>query len=626
MNHKTAGLILIVFSLFSSAKAVNSLFINNTTRFNVTNPQGKIVLSCDAASEGNTLILEIMVDQNNNEKIDVFDKLLYFAYLVDGLGPIVDQEMPKNIIPGDETERDRFIRTTLTLGDVLPAYSPQTWIVRVTDEDHSTVQALIEWSLSNINAGLSGCVLDVVNHKPIPHVRVQCVDPLTNTERCAVSDQNGHYALDLYPGEWLISLSHPVNQYYKPSVPKRVKITKNSEYLKLFAQQYDAFISGQARFSNGDPVENITIVLQHQKSHLYYHTQTDDRGNFRIGVEPGLYKMVSSQYYAKYLGNHYWPEGFYGQPVNDVLTVSKNQTSHGIIQFLPYPSVIRGTCHQNGTPLDDVLIQGIAIDPLTGRQKLFQTFSNRDGAYTLGVCRCKILSLIAQKSGGYSSSDQLYENIDMTETSSTLGYDFNFSKSTIMSLSGKVVDSDNRPLADVSVVAYNQYEPLPEGHLITRTDQRGEYHFEVNLAGDWQIGVFKNDYLAHPQIYYKYLSPGITYHNLDFILSTDKKHTLGSLGKLKLADFNILPHYPDPLYNETVIDFVLPKAGFTQIEVFDIHGQKIVTLLQDKLSCGYQKICWNGKDTQGDRMDKGLYFCRIKAQNHMAILPITLLK
>ena len=169
------------------------------------------------------------------------------------------------------------------------------------------------------------------------------------------------------------------------------------------------------------------------------------------------------------------------------------------------------------------------------------------------------------------------------------------------------------------------WDNSPDGHLITKTNQDGHYHFEIKVEGDWQVGLFTNGAGVHPDMYYKYMSLGLKYKKLDFVVA-DAVDATTNKGQLLLSDFNIVPHFPNPFFKETVIDFVLPKSGVTQVDVLSMDGQELTTLLNYKLSSGYQKILWDGRDDDGNFIAKGVYLCRIKAQEKTTLLPITLLR
>lgn len=618
--------VLLFLCVTSLATAVTRLSINHAGNFTVTSLPAKIVLSSDAVSTGNTLSCEIFMDVNGNKKIDTFDQRLAFYRLQDGVGWVRDAGQTEGGIPGDETPRDGRLQTTLTLDEDFRAYSRQTWLVRVTDQDNSAATALLDWKLPPAKASVVGVVQDKATKERLSHALVYFNNDYSDEARVAVTDAAGDFAIDLFPGTWVVSTSNQQDRRYRKIKPIKIQITGHNKKLTLNAEKYKSFIEGRASFENKAAVENVVIALQNLTNFEIYHTRTDENGFYRIGVEPGDYAVSVSQYTSIYLGSHYWPDGFYAAPASANLYVSSNATVQKNIIFKSFPAFIRGVCTQDGAPLQDVLIQGIAIDQRTGAQKLFQTFSKADGSFSLGVDKERISSLVAQKEGGYIAENATFRNIDMSTQATVSGYNFSFAgTASLMSLSG-VVLKDKAPAADVCVVAFNSGAKGPDGHLITHTNKNGAYYFDIKFPGDWQIGVFNKNYAAHPQIYYNYMSPGLKYRDLDFALSSETKNDDVVEGELQLADFNLSPHFPNPFCKETIIDFVLPKSSYTQIDVLDMDGVEVTSLLNDKCASGYQKVFWDGADDKGNIIANGVYYCRIKYQETTEIQPITLLR
>ncbi|MCB2229593.1 T9SS type A sorting domain-containing protein [bacterium] len=73
------------------------------------------------------------------------------------------------------------------------------------------------------------------------------------------------------------------------------------------------------------------------------------------------------------------------------------------------------------------------------------------------------------------------------------------------------------------------------------------------------------------------------------------------------------PNYPNPFNPTTTIRFSLPTAGDVRIEVFNILGQKVRTLLEDYRSAGSYSVVWDGRSDGGDRVSSGVYFYRLTA-------------
>jgi hypothetical protein len=79
-------------------------------------------------------------------------------------------------------------------------------------------------------------------------------------------------------------------------------------------------------------------------------------------------------------------------------------------------------------------------------------------------------------------------------------------------------------------------------------------------------------------------------------------------------DFLMSQNYPNPFNSSTTIEYRLPEAAQVLIEVFNMQGQKIKTLMNERQSSGTHHTTWNGTDRMSVAATSGLYVYRIKAQ------------
>jgi hypothetical protein len=70
-------------------------------------------------------------------------------------------------------------------------------------------------------------------------------------------------------------------------------------------------------------------------------------------------------------------------------------------------------------------------------------------------------------------------------------------------------------------------------------------------------------------------------------------------------------NYPNPFNPETTISFIVPKSGPASLEVYNIKGQIVRTLVNDVREAGKYTVIWNGKDNNGSSVASGLYFYRL---------------
>lgn len=91
-------------------------------------------------------------------------------------------------------------------------------------------------------------------------------------------------------------------------------------------------------------------------------------------------------------------------------------------------------------------------------------------------------------------------------------------------------------------------------------------------------------------------------------------------------NFGLSQNYPNPFNNQTNIRFQLSTQSIVKLEIFNILGQKIKTLLNDEKSPGYYSINWQGNNDSGDAVNSGIYFIRFSSDKFSDIKKMTLLK
>jgi len=83
---------------------------------------------------------------------------------------------------------------------------------------------------------------------------------------------------------------------------------------------------------------------------------------------------------------------------------------------------------------------------------------------------------------------------------------------------------------------------------------------------------------------------------------------------------------PNPFNPETTIHYSLTDAGKVIIEIYNIRGAKVRTLVDEYKNIGYHSIIWNGKDNSGRSVASGLYFYSMRTDKYHKIRKMLLIK
>jgi hypothetical protein len=87
------------------------------------------------------------------------------------------------------------------------------------------------------------------------------------------------------------------------------------------------------------------------------------------------------------------------------------------------------------------------------------------------------------------------------------------------------------------------------------------------------------------------------------------------------TEFNLSQNYPNPFNPTTDIQLALPKASEVRLDIFNLLGQKVTTLVDGTLPAGYHTITW---DATGHAT--GVYFYRLATDEFVTSRKMVLVK
>jgi hypothetical protein len=95
------------------------------------------------------------------------------------------------------------------------------------------------------------------------------------------------------------------------------------------------------------------------------------------------------------------------------------------------------------------------------------------------------------------------------------------------------------------------------------------------------------------------------------------------------TDYALNQNYPNPFNPTTVIRYAIPLLHgneLVKLEVYNMLGQKVRTLIDEEKSAGFYTVDWDGKNEQGKPVTSGLYVYRIRAKRFVEVKKMLLLK
>ena len=97
-------------------------------------------------------------------------------------------------------------------------------------------------------------------------------------------------------------------------------------------------------------------------------------------------------------------------------------------------------------------------------------------------------------------------------------------------------------------------------------------------------------------------------------------------GEAVPTTYMLKQNYPNPFNPTTTIAYEVPTTSEVTLEVFNMLGQKVATLVNDVQESGFYQVHWNGQDSDHRQVASGLYLYRMHAGSFTSVKKMVLLK
>ena len=105
-----------------------------------------------------------------------------------------------------------------------------------------------------------------------------------------------------------------------------------------------------------------------------------------------------------------------------------------------------------------------------------------------------------------------------------------------------------------------------------------------------------------------------------------------SLTGVRMADatvpftYDLKQNFPNPFNPSTMISFSVAGKNLVRLQVYNILGEVVATLVDDQLAPGSYKVSWNGTNQAGGKVASGIYFYRLQAGSFNNVKKMLLVK
>jgi hypothetical protein len=156
------------------------------------------------------------------------------------------------------------------------------------------------------------------------------------------------------------------------------------------------------------------------------------------------------------------------------------------------------------------------------------------------------------------------------------------------------------PTSDAHIIYYNNGK-LSQGGIILYEDPENLYGSRIVYY------TFAFNKLSDPSARKNLLENTVSYL---LSLSEPKEEVKITVSQLP-REFALHSNYPNPFNSSTTIRFDIPVETHVTIEIFDLLGRKVGTLMDGNKLPGFYELLWYGKDKNGKILPSGVYFYAI---------------
>ena len=90
--------------------------------------------------------------------------------------------------------------------------------------------------------------------------------------------------------------------------------------------------------------------------------------------------------------------------------------------------------------------------------------------------------------------------------------------------------------------------------------------------------------------------------------------------------YQLSANYPNPFNATTTIKFNILQTELVTLDIYNVLGQKVITLVNEQLPAGSHSILWKGTNSSGDQIGSGFYFYKLTTPNFTQTRKMLLLK
>jgi hypothetical protein len=360
-----------------------------------------------------------------------------------------------------------------------------------------------------------------------------------------------------------------------------------------------------------------------------------DTASYEIqGLPTGTYKVYTWNYQG-YLDEYYNDKSDWTSA--DPVSVVQGSTTSNKNFTLSLGGVIAGNISGSGA-LEDIMVWGFnASNPLEAYK---YSSTDESGDYSLTGLQSGNWKIFAEGDTLHAfewyNDKNNWNSADLVAVTApdTVFYN-DFDLEVGGSISGQVSGGGWSSLSGFDVYAYDTSYYQQGGFMMMKSDT-------THTDGSYRIGGLRTGYYKVivetecGSIWYNNKSSwsqadivGVTMPNntpnINFNLATSVEEEEDQTSQ-RPTEFVLSQNYPNPFNPETQIEYTLQSPAQVTLQIYNLLGQKVKTLVNEQKPAGSYRIFWDGKNEAGKAVASGIYFYGLKANGVSQTKRMVLLK
>jgi len=434
-------------------------------------------------------------------------------------------------------------------------------------------------------------------------------EPELPSPELAFTESDGSFSVDTFPGTFTIRVygTTPAGRGFDTTLPNAIPVYDDVSGINIVISAVHS-ISGKVMYGLDTPIpiENASVVLINTNgSETPQPVQTASNGTYRIDTFAGTYTVRA---YGTFAGHPFDVTLLEPIPVNaDVENVD--------FEIIPTWTVSGTVMYATTTPAP---IENARVELIDSEDAVTAfDLTASDGTYSIntpgGTYTVRVFGAVGMHQFDETRSEPLSINSDAPNV--------NFSIIPMYQLSGTVVFGVNNTQMPGAVITFTHVgeggvspEPVTSGAMgaFTVFARAGSYNWSVVLMYEGEeYSLSSETPVVVPQIVPLWIH-------------------LGSAGDGDLVNVptvtTLRMNYPNPFNPSTTISFDVAQAGHVVIEVFNVRGQRVQSLVDGVYVAGRHSVVWDGNDFSGRNVASGMYFYRMTTGNYSSVRKMLLMK